>query len=266
MKRTLPLLFTFLVAASASSAEPTYVKKNTRVESVVASLHAAGLPTLEGDWRYIGPFDNLGIDAASPPEKEIDLAKSYTGKDGQNVAWAKFKSFPIGSIVNLKLFHQSDDCVVYLYHEIAVDQAITLPISLGSDDYIKVWLNGVVVGSDDALRPAAADQDQATLKLKPGKNQLLIKVGNIGGNWEVYVAPELPSSWPAKVRDQLAKDFPTPAPAGSAANAAENAYYRLVTLPVPKDCVMEVGGLAFRPDGKLLACTRRGEVWLIDHP
>ncbi len=40
----------------------------------------------------------------------------------------------------------------------------------------------------------------------------------------------------------------------------------MVTLPVPKDCVMEVGGLAFRPDGKLLACTRRGEVWLIDHP
>src|SRR5206468_1156862 len=25
-------------------------------------------------------------------------------------------------------------------------------------------------------------------------------------------------------------------------------------------------GLAFRPDGKLLACTRRGEVWLIHNP
>jgi hypothetical protein len=30
--------------------------------------------------------------------------------------------------------------------------------------------------------------------------------------------------------------------------------------------VLEVGGLAFRPDGKLLACTRRGEVWLIENP
>src|SRR5436309_1573353 len=43
-------------------------------------------------------------------------------------------------------------------------------------------------------------------------------------------------------------------------------YYRLLTLPIPKDIVLEVGGLTFRPDGKLLACTRRGEVWLISHP
>jgi hypothetical protein len=47
---------------------------------------------------------------------------------------------------------------------------------------------------------------------------------------------------------------------------AEAVHYRLATVPVPKDIVLEVGGLGFRPDGKLLACTRRGEVWLITHP
>lgn len=157
--------------------------------------------------------------------------------------------------------------MVYLYHEIDVDKATTLPISLGSDDFIKVWLNGEQVVSDDAVRPAAPDQDSATLKLKPGKNRLLLKVGNIAGGWEVYVAPELPLSWPAKVRDRLARDFPeSGAPAGPAANGAEAAHYRIVTLPVPKECVMEVGGLAMRADGKLLACTRRGEVWLIEKP
>src|SRR5436305_3778923 len=53
-------------------------------------------------------------------------------------------------------------------------------------------------------------------------------------------------------------------PAGSP--SAEAVHYRIVTLPMPKDLVLEVGGLAFRPDGKLLACTRRGEVWLIHNP
>src|SRR5437867_9531718 len=48
--------------------------------------------------------------------------------------------------------------------------------------------------------------------------------------------------------------------------AAEAKHYRLLTVPLPKDVVLEVGGLAFRPDGKLLACTRRGEVWLIENP
>src|SRR5437763_5675692 len=54
-------------------------------------------------------------------------------------------------------------------------------------------------------------------------------------------------------------------PAGPAVTA-EAAHYRIVTLPVPGDVVLEVGGLAFRSDGKLLACTRRGDVWLISHP
>src|SRR5437867_3297852 len=48
--------------------------------------------------------------------------------------------------------------------------------------------------------------------------------------------------------------------------AAEAKHYKLLTVPVPKEIVLEVGGLAFRPDGKLLACTRRGEVWLIENP
>ncbi len=270
MIRILLLAFALLFTTVASAAEPTYVKKSARVDTIVASLKAAGLPTLEGDWHYIGPFDNTdnkGFDAVFPPEKGVDLTKTYTGKDGQQVAWTNFKDFQIGHIVDLKLFKQSDACVIYLYHEIDVDKATALPVSLGSDDSIKVWLNGEGLVSDDAVRPAAPDQDQATLKLKPGKNQLLIKVGNIAGGWEVYVAPELPLSWPAKVRDQLARDFPTAAAAPSAGvNTAEAAHYRIVTLPVPKDVVLEVGGLAMRPDGKLLACTRRGEVWLIDKP
>jgi len=50
----------------------------------------------------------------------------------------------------------------------------------------------------------------------------------------------------------------------SAAPKDESRHYKIITIPVPKDIVLEVGGLAVRPDGKLLACTRRGEVWLID--
>ena len=95
--------------------------------------------------------------------------------------------------------------------------------------------------------------------------QLLIKVGNGSGDGAVYVAPEFPRNWPAQVRKRLARDFPAEKVA-PAQVSAEAAHYRMVTLPVPKDVVLEVGGLAVRPDGKLLACTRRGEVWLIANP
>ena len=43
----------------------------------------------------------------------------------------------------------------------------------------------------------------------------------------------------------------------------ESAYYKTEAFPLPPGCVLEVGGLAVRPDGTLVACTRRGEVWLV---
>src|SRR5262249_17064590 len=60
--------------------------------------------------------------------------------------------------------------------------------------------------------------------------------------------------------------FPSARAGSRGTPSAEAAHYRLVTVPVPQDIVLEVGGLAFRPDGKLLACTRRGDVWLISNP
>lgn len=48
--------------------------------------------------------------------------------------------------------------------------------------------------------------------------------------------------------------------------ASEEDYYRIITLPIPEDIKLEVGGLAPLPDGRLAVCTRRGEVWIISNP
>lgn len=47
---------------------------------------------------------------------------------------------------------------------------------------------------------------------------------------------------------------------------AEADFYALDYLQVPEGEVLEVGGLAFLPDGSLLASTRRGRVWWIENP
>src|SRR5262245_45575173 len=132
------------VALSAPP-EPAYVKKATRAETILASLKESGLPTLEGKWYYIGPFDGgdaQGFDTAYPPEKEIAVEKTYAGKDGQKVGWKEFPGFRVGQANNLKRFRDNDHACVYLYHEIDAPQAMTLPVSLGSDDSLTVWLNG----------------------------------------------------------------------------------------------------------------------------
>ena len=45
----------------------------------------------------------------------------------------------------------------------------------------------------------------------------------------------------------------------------EGYYYQLITLPIPEDVVLEVGGLDIMNDGRPAVSTRRGEVWLVDN-
>ncbi len=47
-----------------------------------------------------------------------------------------------------------------------------------------------------------------------------------------------------------------------AAIAAEDCY-RIETIPVPDHVSLEVGGMDFLPDGRLLIATRRGEIWAL---
>jgi cytochrome c551/c552 len=46
----------------------------------------------------------------------------------------------------------------------------------------------------------------------------------------------------------------------------EEDYYRILTLPVPEGILLEVGGVATLPDGRIAVSTRRGDVWVIENP
>lgn len=40
----------------------------------------------------------------------------------------------------------------------------------------------------------------------------------------------------------------------------------MITVPVPEGILLEVGGVATMPDGRIAVCTRRGDVWMIENP
>jgi hypothetical protein len=156
-----------------------------------------------GKWYYTGPFDNTngaGFDAAYPPEKEIDLSRQYAGKNGEKVAW-KEGNFRDGEINNLALFkpEHNVNAAVYLYREVECTSAVELPVSLGSDDTLTVWLNGTKLLAQNVARGCEPDQDQVILKLKPGKNALLLKICQGEGEFAFYYlakgsAPPLPAT------------------------------------------------------------------------
>jgi glucose/arabinose dehydrogenase len=46
----------------------------------------------------------------------------------------------------------------------------------------------------------------------------------------------------------------------------EDDYYKIITLPTPEGILLEVGGVATLPDGRIAICTRRGDVWIVENP
>ncbi|MEM6316813.1 MAG: plastocyanin/azurin family copper-binding protein [Bacteroidota bacterium] len=46
----------------------------------------------------------------------------------------------------------------------------------------------------------------------------------------------------------------------------ENDYYKIITMPVPEDILIEAGGVCALPSGSIAVSTRRGDVYIIDNP
>ena len=169
--------------------------RGTPQQSTFATLRTNGYPALTGTWYHMGPWDNQGgrgFSTVYPPEKGIDLTTSHTGKDNVLLSWKPFPNFKIGAANNLAVYRQNNQACTYLYHVVEVPRDMSLPVSLGSDDTLSVWLNGKQLLAKNVSRGVEPDQDHVILDLKRGKNELLLKICNGSGDFGVYVCPQLP--------------------------------------------------------------------------
>lgn len=66
----------------------------------------------------------------------------------------------------------------------------------GSDDGIKVWLNGDVVWLNDVNRAAVPDEDRAPITLKTGWNSVLVKVRQGMAHWQFAMRISAPDGRP----------------------------------------------------------------------
>ena len=49
-------------------------------------------------------------------------------------------------------------------------------------------------------------------------------------------------------------------------NPVENDFYKMSSFDIPKEIMLEAGGVELLPNGSLAVATRRGEIWLVDKP
>ena len=163
-------------------------------------------PKIEGPWVWmIAPIDgNLGSRAASSgkdylaaasggsvTERHIATNGATPGVAVGNKVWTSGKLAPTGSnniaeMVNTIGLGNGN----YIEYHVAYGSlALNSPrkqntkMYVGSDDAVKVWLNGVLIHNNPADRAARDYQDEFSVTLKQGRNILLIAVYNGELDW-----------------------------------------------------------------------------------
>ncbi|MHC4250882.1 MAG: HEAT repeat domain-containing protein, partial [Planctomycetota bacterium] len=76
-----------------------------------------------------------------------------------------------------------NDRAAYLRAEVYSPEDGDARLELGSDDQVKVWLDGKLVHANDAMRGYQESQDKVKVRLKRGWNVLLAKIVQGGGDW-----------------------------------------------------------------------------------
>ncbi len=79
------------------------------------------------------------------------------------------------------------DSVAYARVVLQADTATTLHLAMGSDDGLAVFLGGKRVFAHDVLRGLKRGEDEVELPLVAGRNELLFKVTQAGGDFGLAV-------------------------------------------------------------------------------
>jgi len=102
--------------------------------------------------------------------------------DGKNLEqWERMGGS--AGIIDLAKIIGGDNAAAYLGTMFLSERAQKAVLEIGSDDGVKVWLNGQVVHSNNASRGVRPGEDKVAVDLAEGRNALMLKVTNGGGGW-----------------------------------------------------------------------------------
>ena len=79
-----------------------------------------------------------------------------------------------------------NDTAGYAVLKVIAPDRQTVKLFTGSDDGLRIWLNGKIVQQKLALRSARPDEDQAMVELAQGTNLFLVEVLQAAGGWAMY--------------------------------------------------------------------------------
>ena len=164
------------------------------------TIYPIGSKITLGDWHAAGPFTaehgNLAFYKVYEPEtKNVSTGDTFE-VNGKTIKWEKQTHWVDEQVHNDIV---GENSATYLFRNItSVTQQKAL-LYIGSNDALKVWMNGTELLAKNVQRDATADQEQVQINLKPGNNTLLLKIVNYSGPSGFYfriesASPMLPAN------------------------------------------------------------------------
>ena len=171
-----------------------FMKKWLVLKSIPVACDAQKAPT-EDEQRRAFARDWLvsaGGEAGVQPAPGMQVTI-----DGKSFTWRLLESR--ADTVDL---HEGSDpaeyAVAYVWAEVDLKRQTKALLGIGSDDFVKVWLNGKLIHEHWVGRPVQADDDIVPVRFTAGKNYLLFKVQNGIDGWGFAARLMGPESQAAK--------------------------------------------------------------------
>lgn len=147
-------------------------------------------------WLVLAPIpldaDQPGAEGAAKAQikDEADLNPKVGDKvevGGKELEWKEAKIDDGILDFNAILGSETENSVVYAVTTVvSEDEKSDVVFKINSDDQVRVFLNGKQIHANDEDRPLDKDEDDTVegLTLKKGRNVVVLKVVNEGGDWQ----------------------------------------------------------------------------------
>jgi hypothetical protein len=136
-----------------------------------------------GGWTFSGPHtDATEIANAEKAIVKGRISEGFSPLNGDSF-WGTFD-------VAHDVGEETAKASAFYQHKIVAEKDGVLHVRMGSDDGIKVWLNGELLLDHNVERGNNPSAEHLALPLISGENQLAIRIMNAGGAWSFSINAE----------------------------------------------------------------------------
>jgi WD40 repeat protein len=123
-----------------------------------------------------------------PDEREfVDLSPEKLRAIGAAASSAPLATSPEAFVDLLARWPEARQRAAYALRTVVAKGPRKVKLLAGSDDALRVWVNGRPVLETLRARMAVPDEDSAVVELRPGDNRLLVEVSQVSGAWGFFL-------------------------------------------------------------------------------